>query len=175
VGAPTLERTLVVLARTPAVLRAWLPGLEEARLRRAEGPGTYSAVDVVGHLVHGEETDWVVRIEHLMQNGEEVPFVPFERDGMRTRTADWSPEALVERFERLRGENLGRVRGMGLTEKDLARRRGRHPELGVVTLGQLLATWEVHDLAHLGQIARVLAKGRVDEIGRWREYFPRLG
>ncbi len=165
-----LERSLDFLERTPGVLRQLLSGLEQDWVRSDEGPETYSPIDVVGHLIHGEDTDWVVRIEHLLREGEERAFVPFDREGMRERFADRPPGELLALFERRRSENLARVRELGLASSDLAR-RGRHPDLGPVTLGQLLTTWVVHDLAHVAQIARVLAKARGDEIGPWRAYF----
>lgn len=165
-----LARTLDFLARTPHVLQALLAGLDDAWVRADEGPGTYSPYDVVGHLIHGEDTDWVTRTEHILVHGAEVPFVPFDREGMRARHEPASLEDLLERFARRRSESLARVHALGLGPADLER-PGRHPELGPVTLGQLLSTWVVHDLAHLGQVARVLAKARGAEIGPWRAYF----
>jgi hypothetical protein len=152
-----LERTFDLLARTPAVLAALLDGLEERWTRADEGPGTYSAFDVVGHLVHGEDTDWIPRVEHVLAHGDARAFVPFDREGMRTHYAHAS---------------LGEL--LALEPDDLAR-PARHPELGAVTLGQLLSTWVVHDLAHLAQVARVLAKDRAGEIGPWTAYFRVLG
>ena len=166
----TLESSLDFLARTPAVLGGLLAGLDQDWVRTDEGPDTYSPLDVVGHLIHGEDTDWVVRIEHLLEEGERVPFVPFDREGMRERFAEASLGELLERFAQRRAENLARVRALGLREGDLER-RALHPDLGPVTLGQLVTTWVVHDLAHLAQIARVLAKARAGEIGPWRAYF----
>jgi hypothetical protein len=165
-----LERTLDLLARTPAVLSALLDGLEERWTRADEGPGTYSAFDVVGHLVHGEDTDWIPRVEHVLAHGDALAFVPFDREGMRTHYAHASLGELLALFERRRGESLARLRELALAPDDLAR-PARHPELGAVTLGQLLSTWVVHDLAHLAQVARVLAKDRAAEIGPWTEYF----
>lgn len=167
---PTLARTLDFLARTPHVLRALLAGLDDDWVRADEGPGTYSPYDVVGHLIHGEDTDWVTRTEHILAHGAAVPFQPFDREGMRARSAAAPLEERLELFARRRAESLARVRALGLGPADLER-AGRHPELGAVTLGQLLATWVVHDLAHLGQISRVLAKARGPEIGPWRAYF----
>lgn len=165
-----IERTLDFLARTPHVLRALLSGLEERWARADEGPGTYSAYDVVGHLIHGEDTDWVTRTEHILAHGAARPFTPFDREGMRAHGAERGLAELLALFERRRAESLARVRELRLSPADLER-RGRHPELGPVTLGQLLSTWVVHDLAHLAQIARVLAKERGPEIGPWRAYF----
>jgi hypothetical protein len=166
----SLERNLDFLTRTPHVLRALLEDLEDPWLHADEGPDTYSPHDVVGHLIHGEDTDWVTRTEHILEHGDARPFVPFDREGMRGRHDGQSMAELLDHFERRREESLARVRELGLTSADLAR-RGRHPDLGPVTLGQLLSTWVVHDLAHLAQIARVLAKARAPEIGPWRAYF----
>jgi DinB family protein len=168
-----LERSLDLLGRTPLVLRAFLAGLEPEWLRADEGAETYSPHEVLGHLIHGEDTDWVVRTEHLLEHGERVPFVPFERDAMRERFAAATSDELLDLFEEKRTANLARVRELELGPADLAR-RGLHPDLGTVTLGQLLSTWVVHDLTHLAQIARVLAKARASEIGPWRVYFRLL-
>jgi len=169
----SLERTLDFLARTPHVLRALLAGLDEGWLAADEGPGTYSALDVVGHLIHGEDTDWVPRSEHILAHGEAVPFARFDREAMRAAPVR-SMEELLDSFERRRAESLARIRELALTPSVLER-RGRHPELGPVTLAQLLSTWVVHDLAHLAQITRVLAKARAPEIGPWTAYFRVLG
>jgi len=165
-----LARSIDLLARTPAVLRALLYSLDEPWLRADEGPDTYSAYDVVGHLVHGEDTDWIPRVEHLLRHGETQPFVPFEREGMRARFAKATLGELLALFERRRAESLAHLRELALTPADLER-RGRHPELGSVTLLELVSTWVVHDLAHLAQVARVLAKHRAPEIGPWAAYF----
>jgi hypothetical protein len=165
-----LERSLDFLARTPAVLHALLDGLEERWADADEGPGTYSARDVVGHLIHGEDTDWVVRTEHVLAHGGEKAFAPFDREGMRETHAGADLRELLALFARRRAESLARIRELDLTPADLER-GGLHPELGPVTLAQLVSTWVVHDLAHLAQVARVLAKARAPEIGPWRAYF----
>jgi hypothetical protein len=165
-----LDRSLDLLARTPHVLRALLAGLEEEWLRADEGPGTYSTLDVIGHIVHGEDTDWIPRVEHVLEHGERTPFEPFDRDGMRARYGGRTLAELLALFEERRADSLARLTTLALAPRDLER-PGRHPDLGPVTLGQLLSTWVVHDLAHLAQIARVLAKARANEIGPWRAYF----
>ena len=159
-----------LLARTPEVLRALLAGLDPRWLAATEGPGTFSPRDVVGHLIHGEDTDWIPRLEHILEHGARVPFTPFDREGMRGRFEKATVEELLEHFARRRHECLARLEELALRPADAAR-PGLHPALGPVTLGQLVATWVVHDLAHLAQIARVLAKARADEIGPWRAYF----
>ena len=166
---PSLTRSLGLLARTPAVLRALLDGLDADWARTNEGPDTYSPYDVVGHLIHGEETDWVPRTEHILAHGEEIPFVPFDREGMRERPAEVSLEELLDLLERKRAESLARIRELELGPRDLER-VGQHPEFGRVTLAQLISTWVVHDLAHLSQVTRVLAKARAGEIGPWKAY-----
>jgi len=170
----SLDRSLDFLARTPDVLRSLLGGLEEEWIHADEGPDTYSPYDVVGHLIHGEDTDWVTRVEHILEHGDARPFVPFDREGMHGKYDEEPLGTLLEVFERRRVESLARMRELGLTSADL-QRRGRHPDLGPVTLGQLVSTWVVHDLAHLSQISRVLAKARAGEIGPWSKYFRVLG
>jgi len=172
----TLELSVAsdLLARTPAVLEALLAGLDPRWLDVDEGPGTYSARDVVGHLIHGEDTDWIPRIEHILAHGDTRPFEPFDREGMRGRFDGLPIEALLEHFARRRRESLARLAALALQPRDGAR-RGLHPALGPVTLAQLVATWVVHDLAHLAQVTRVLAKARADELGPWRAYFRVLG
>jgi uncharacterized damage-inducible protein DinB len=166
----TLERSLDFLTRTPVVLRALLAGLEDAWLRSDEGPGTFSALDVVGHLIHGEDDDWIPRVERVLEHGERLAFAPFDREGMRRKYGTLGLTELLELFAQRRAASLVHLRALALAPDDLAR-RGRHPELGLVTLAELLTTWVVHDLAHLGQIARVLAKARAEEVGPWRQYF----
>lgn len=159
-----------LLARTPATLEVLLAGLEPRWLDANEGPGTYSARDVVGHLIHGEDTDWIPRLEHLLAHGAARPFAPFDREGMRGKHDSAGIEELLAHFARRRRESLARLAELRLGPDDRTR-PGLHPALGPVVLSQLIATWVVHDLAHLSQITRVLAKARADEIGPWRAYF----
>lgn len=169
----TLTDTLEVLERTPAVLDRLLRGSSPAWHRATEGPDTWSPFDVMGHLVHGEETDWVPRAAIILRHGEERPFQPFDRLAQFDRFAAWSLDGLLDRFAELRRASLQTVRGWELTDEQLAL-RGRHPALGTVTLQQLLATWAVHDLSHIGQIARVMAKRYTDAVGPWRAYLSVL-
>jgi DinB superfamily len=164
-----LDDALDVLARTPAVLAGLLDGIGPGWQAAKEGPETWSPFDVVGHLIHGEETDWVPRARIILERGEERAFDPFDRWAMFARFGDWALPALLDRFAELRRENLETVRGWNLTAEQLDR-RGRHPELGTVTLRQLLATWVVHDLDHLAQIARVMAKRYAADVGPWQAY-----
>jgi hypothetical protein len=164
-----LSRAIAVLRRTPATLRALLDGLPEPLVEANEGPDTFSPRDVLGHLIHGEETDWVPRLRIILEHGESRPFEPFDRTGFRKTLAGLSMGDLLSRFERLRTENLAVVEVLDLEPAQLER-RGTHPSLGAVTLGQLLATWAVHDLDHVGQIVRVVARQYGPEVGPWVAY-----
>ncbi len=158
-----------ILSRTPSLLDLWLVGLPAPWLAADEGEGTFDPVDVVAHLVHNEETDWLPRMELVLQHGEAEPFPPFDREGFRTRFAGWPLERLLPRFSSARRENLDKLHELRLRPVDL-NRTGMHPALGRVTLRQLLAGWVVHDLTHLAQIARVLARRYDEAVGPWREY-----
>lgn len=168
-----LPRTLEVLSRTPGVVESLLDGLSDSWLDASEGPDTFSPRDVVGHLIHGEETDWVPRIRLILERGEEEPFTPFDRFGFRETIQGRSIEDLLRELQNLRRDNLDYVRGLPLTAADFGR-KGRHPALGTVTLGQLFATWMVHDLGHIRQIVRVLARQYDEAVGPWKEYLSIL-
>lgn len=168
-----LSETLDILERTPAVVGSLLRGTGESWHGINEGPDTWSAFDVVGHLLHGEETDWVPRARIILEHGESQPFEPFDRVAQFTRFAGWSMDQLLDRFADLRQANLETVRNWRLTEDQLAL-PGRHPELGLVNLRQLLATWAVHDLNHIAQIVRVMAKRYTREVGVWGDYLSIL-
>src|SRR5215210_6486008 len=168
-----LPETLDILGRTPAVVDTLLRGTSASWHGIDEGPDTWSAFDVVGHLIHGEETDWVPRARIILEHGEGRPFEPFDRFAQFGRFAGGSLDPLLDRFAELRQANLGIVRNWRLTETQLAL-PGRHPELGPVNLRQLLATWAVHDLNHIAQIARVMAKRYTQEVGAWRPYLSIL-
>jgi DinB superfamily len=168
-----LTETLDLLERTPAVVGALLRGTSASWHGVNEGPDTWSAIDVVGHLIHGEETDWVPRARIILEHGEDRPFDPFDRFAQFGRFAGWSLDRLLDRFAELRRTNLEIVRNWRLTEAQLEL-PGRHPELGAVTLRELLATWAVHDLNHIAQISRVMAKRYTGEVGVWREYLSVL-
>jgi hypothetical protein len=168
-----LAETLDILERTPTVLGALLRGTSPSWHAGNEGPETWSAFDVVGHLIHGEETDWVPRARIILEHGEARAFEPFDRFAQLSRFTGWSLDRLLDRFVQLREANLETVEGWRLADAQLAL-RGRHPELGSVSLRQLLATWAVHDLNHIAQIARVMAKQYGDEVGAWRAYLSIL-
>jgi len=156
-----------VLARTPAVLRAWLAELPEPWTRLDEGPDTWSAFDIVGHLIDGEETDWIPRARIILEQGADRRFVPFDRF---RHLRDQTPLAgRLDVFASLRAENLTTLRGWSLTAAQLAL-TGVHPEFGEVTLEQLLATWVAHDLDHLMQIARIMGRRYAVAAGPWSAY-----
>lgn len=165
----SLEETVAVLSRTPPTLDALLRGLPNVWVRNNEGKDTWSAFDIVGHLIVGERTDWIPRVRILLDNGESRAFDPFDRFAQFKETAGRSLEQLLDEFVRLRSENLVALRALNLKPEDFAR-RGKHPELGVVTLSQLLATWVTHDLTHLHQISRVMAHQYRDAVGPWSMY-----
>jgi len=162
-----LESAIAVLERTPAVLAKWLSGLGEQWTQVNEGPETFSAFDVVGHLVHGELTDWLARVKVILEHGEAQPFAPFDRFAMYEESRGRSLNALLARFSELRAENLAELRALQLTEEQLAL-TGTHPVLGRVTLSELLSAWVVHDLDHIYQIARVMAHQYREAAGLWR-------
>ena len=168
-----LADTLDILRRTPIVVGTLLRGSSDSWHARREGPDTWSAFDVVGHLIHGEETDWVPRARIILAHGDTRPFEPFDRFAQLNHSAGSSLERLIDRFAELRQANLEVVCGWQLTDAQLAL-PGRHPELGAVNLGQLLATWAVHDLNHVAQISRVMAKRYTEEVGAWRAYLSIL-
>ena len=162
-----------VLERTPGVLRALLDGLPPAWTEAREGPGRWSPYDVVGHLIHGERTDWIPRAEIILRAGDAEPFPAFDRVAMFRDSAGKSLGELLDLFARLRSESVVRLRAMALTPADLER-RGRHPELGPVTLGQHLATWVAHDLSHIRQIVRTMGREYAEAVGPWTAYLPML-
>ena len=172
-GMPFDQRSAVlVLARTPAVVRALLHGLPDAWLEANEGPETWSPRDILGHFVHGEDTDWITRARMILQRAPE-PFPPFDRFAQFQRFAGVPIPELLDRFAARRRENLAELERFGIGPEELAF-RGVHPTFGSVTLEELLATWVVHDLNHIGQLCRVLAKQYRDEVGPWKQFLPIL-
>ena len=167
-----LDDAVAILERTPASLTALLKDLPERWVEATEGAGTWSPYDVIGHLIHGERTDWIPRARHIMA-GDSRPFEPFDRMAQFTDSQGKSLGELLVAFAGLRHENLTTLLEMNVTNEDL-NRRGLHPELGAVTLGQLLATWVVHDLDHVGQIARTMAKVYSEATGPWSAYLSIL-
>jgi hypothetical protein len=169
-----LDQAKNVLSRTPDVVRALLLDAGNEWTRSNEGPDTWSPFDVVGHLIHGEETDWVPRAKILLEQGEAGTFEPFDRLAMFEKSKGKTLGELLSKFEALRRASLQELDEMNITP-DLLTMRARHPELGSVTLGQLLSAWVVHDLGHISQIVRVMAKQYQNEVGPWRAYLTVLG
>jgi hypothetical protein len=168
-----LDRSLEVLARTPGTVETLLSGLSEPWHRGNEGADTFSPFDVVGHLIDGEETDWIPRARIILARGSNPVFEPYDRFRHRKRNVGRTLRSLLEEFGRLRAANLDLLRSWRLTaaELDLP---GVHPSLGPVTLRQLLSAWVVHDLEHIAQIARVMAKQYRNEVGPWLPFLPVL-
>lgn len=164
-----LQDTLALLARTPTTLDAFLRNLPETWTHRNEGEKTWSVFDIVGHLIHGERTDWMPRARMILQIGENKAFEPFDRLAQERESQGKSLAELLDEFALLRAQSLDQLRDLNLRPRDLAR-RGRHPALGVVTLSQLLAAWAVHDLTHLHQISRVMADQSREAVGPWGKY-----
>ncbi len=168
-----LDKSIQVLERTPRVLRALLAGLPPFWTSSNEGPDTWSPFEVLGHLIDGEETDWLVRARIILAQGPSRRFEPFDRTRHRERNQGRSVEELLARFASLREKNVAALRALRIRPDQLTL-VGEHPALGSVTLGQLLATWVVHDLGHLAQIGRVMACQYRDEVGPWIDYLPVL-
>ena len=164
-----LQYTLLLLARTPATLNAWLRELPDAWTRKNEGENTWSAYDVVGHLIHGESTDWVPRAKRILEFGEARAFEPFDRLAQNRESQNKTLSELLDEFTGLRAKNLDDLRSLNLRPEDLER-RGRHPSLGTVTLAQLLAAWAAHDLTHLHQISRIMAHQYRQAVGPWSKF-----
>src|SRR5215475_11971168 len=165
----SLSETIALLTRTPATLNTLLRGLPETWVRSNEGKGTWSAFDIVGHLIFGEKTDWMPRARRILESGEAVAFEPFDRFAQFREGSGKSLEQLLDEFARLRNGNLAALQDLNLQPPDLER-RGTHPQLGVVTLAQLLATWAVHDLSHLHQLSRVMAYQYREAVGPWSAF-----
>ena len=169
-----LDQAVNVLSRTPDTLNHLLRDLPDSWIMGNEGPDTWSAFDILGHLIHGEETDWLPRARIILEYGEARTFEPFDRYAQLEKSKGKSVEQLLDEFESLRNQNLAALRNMNIKREQLAR-RGTHPELGSVTLSELLATWVTHDLSHLAQAVRVLCKQYTEAVGPWRQYIPILG
>ncbi len=164
-----LEQTIALLERTPAALNALLRGLPETWTLHNEGENSWAVFDVIGHLIHGERTDWMPRVRRVLEHGESRPFDPFDRLAQMRESQGKSLPQLLDEFDRLRAENLRELRAMNLRHDDFGK-LGRHPALGAVTLSELLATWATHDLTHLHQITRIMAHQYRDAVGPWRKF-----
>ncbi len=168
-GSTFLEESLAILTRTPATLDSLLRDLPETWTSATEGPGTWSPYVVIGHLIHAERTDWIPRLLIILEHGKSRPFDPFDREAQLRQTDKKSLSALLDEFRDYRYENVDRLRAVHLTAAQLEL-TGRHPDLGLVTVRQLLATWTAHDLAHILQVSRVMAKRYKQEVGPWAQY-----
>src|SRR5438094_878203 len=168
-----LDLAIAVLRRSPGTLRALLDCLSDSWIRANEGPETFSPFDVVGHLIDGEETDWIPRARIILAQGPELRFEPYDRFRHRARNVGRSAASLLAEFARLRTANVQQLESWNLTatELDLP---GEHPTLGRVTLRQLLAAWVVHDLGHVAQVAWVVAKQYRDQVGPCIPFLPVL-
>jgi hypothetical protein len=164
-----LQQTISVLTRTPATFNALLRDLPAEWTLRNEGEGTWTAFDVLGHLIDGERMDWMPRVTMILRAGESLTFEPFDREGHRREGQGKSLSQLLDEFARVRAENLAALRALDLSQEDLEH-RGRHPAFGAVTLSQLLATWAMHDLTHLHQLTRIMAHQYRDAVGPWSAY-----
>ena len=167
--AVTLDEATAILARTPATLDALLRGLPDGWIHAHEGGETWSPFDVIGHLIHGEQTDWVPRCRIILEHGEARAFDKFDRFAQFELAKGRTLDSLLDEFATLRRASLRDLAALDLTDADLER-RGTHPVFGCVTLGQLLATWVAHDLDHVIQVARVMGRQYSDAVGPWRAY-----
>jgi uncharacterized damage-inducible protein DinB len=167
------DDAVAILRRTPPTLTALLGGLPSAWTTTTEGPDTWSAYDIVGHLLHGDEGDWIARARIILEHGETRPFDSFNRTAMFEKYRGQSLDQLLAAFARVRARNLAALEEWHITPEKLAL-KGTHPALGTVTLSQLLATWVVHDLNHIGQIVEVMAHQYAEAVGPWRQYLAIL-
>lgn len=166
----SLEKSYEILERTPAVLKSLLNNLHDDWVMNNEGPETFSPYDVIGHLIHGEKTDWTARTKIILEFGLSKPFVPWDRFAQYEESKGKTLTHLLDEFAAIRKDNLAWLKSLNLSEEDL-NKKGMHPKLGEVTLRNLLATWVVHDLTHIAQITRVMAKQYKEAMGPWPEFF----
>jgi hypothetical protein len=165
----SLNKSLEILRNTPIVLEAMLAGLSDEWINNNEGPDTWSPYDILGHLIHGEKTDWIPRVEIILSDSSEKTFEPFDRFAQFKTSNGKTIKQLLDEFKELRKQNVQKLLSKEITEDNLDQ-QGIHPAFKLVTLRQLLSTWVVHDLNHIAQIARVMAKQYKIEVGPWKEY-----
>jgi len=168
-----IERSIAVLNRTPDVLTSLLQGLDEFWTQQNEGPNTWSPFDVVGHLLHGEATDWMPRIKIILSDKEDKTFQAFDRFAQFESSKGKTLDELLIAFTQYRERNLAELRALNLSDADL-NKTGIHPSLGPVTLKEVIATWVAHDLGHIVQVSRVMAKQYGDQVGPWTQYLKVL-
>lgn len=164
-----LDDSIALLERTPAIFDAWLRGLPRPWVHSNEGPGTWSTFDIVGHLIHGEQTDWIPRTQQILAGGDAAVFVPFDRAGHEASSVGKSMDDLLSEFTQNRASSLRALRDMDLGPAELEL-CGVHPEFGSVRLDQMLSAWTAHDLAHLAQAARAMARRYQAAVGPWSRY-----
>lgn len=164
-----LDKSKEILERTPEVLKSLLTGLSEEWIKNNEGENTWSPYEVVGHLIFGEKTDWIVRIKCILSESENKRFEPFDRFAQLKENPNRPITDLLDEFKVLRERNLNELTSLNITQED-HNKTGIHPEFGDVTLKQLISTWAVHDLGHIAQISRVMAKQYTEEVGPWMNY-----
>lgn len=164
-----LTQAIHILERTPAVLKTYLYGLSIEWTSSNEGPETWSPFDIIGHLIHGEQEDWLQRSNLILSNNEDKTFQPFDRFAQFEHSKGKSINELLDEFEVLRSKNIEKLKALNLSEEQL-KLKGKHPVLGDVTLKELLSCWVVHDLGHISQISRVMAKQYKDEVGPWIQF-----
>jgi hypothetical protein len=167
------NKSIELLQTTPSILRAWLDQLPQDWVLSNEGEDTWSPFDVVGHLIHGEKTDWIARAEIILSDEADREFTPFDRFAMFEDSKGKTIHELLSEFEDLRRQNFERLRSLQISESDFDK-TGLHPNLGVVTLRQLISTWVAHDLDHIGQIAGIMARQYKEEVGPWRGFLSIL-
>lgn len=166
----TVKKSIEILERTPKVLNVLLSHLHSDWVMNNEGPDTFSPYDVIGHLIHGEKTDWTVRTKRILEYGTTMAFDRYDRFAQYEESKGKTLQQLLDEFEKIRSVNLEWFKSLNLTENDLDK-KGIHPILGEVTLRNLLSCWVVHDLTHIAQITRVMAKQYKEEVGPWTEFF----
>ncbi len=164
-----LSNTIALLERTPASLNALLRDLPDTWTQTTEGDNTWTVYGVIGHLIHGERTDWLPRVHRILEHGESKPFDPFDREAQNRESAGKTLPELLDEFARVRAQNVEKLRALNLRDSDFDR-KGTHLRLGTVTLGNLLATWAAHDLTHLHQISRIMAHQLRDDVGPWTTF-----
>ena len=164
-----IQKAMPILERTPLIVAMLLKDLDNDWIYNNEGPDTWSPFDVVGHYIHGEKTDWIPRLNIILGEQDDKRFVPFDRFAQFRDSKGRSLDELLDEFARLRRENLEKLRNVKLDEATLSK-KGIHPAFGEVTLEELLSSWVVHDLGHISQIARVLAKQYKEAVGPWTAY-----
>ena len=162
---------VAILSATPSTFRAMLLNLPDRLITHNECDESWCPFDIVGHLIHGDKTDWIPRLHRILELGETEPFMPFDRFTQFKDSEGKTLTELLDAFEKLRRDNLEELKSLHLTEKQLYL-TGTHPELGIVTIRQLLHTWAVHDMSHLAQTARVISRQYSDDVGPWKDYIP---